>query len=109
MFSLSSPLLLSETTWPLKRRLFLRLPKPQERKIRSQCPLHRLSWAKVPVGDLDNAVLHHLVSARCPFPCAEGHGNQALCMQRVPDLLGPLVWQRVVPVLVGQQGKFAYG
>src|SRR6266849_11094397 len=101
MSSLSS-LLLSETTWPLKRGLLLLLPKPQERKVRSQCPFHRLSWAKVPVGDLENPVADHLVSARCPFPCAEGHGNQAFCIQRLPDFLGSLVWQRVVPVLVDQ-------
>ena len=106
MFSSS---LLFQTTWTLRRSLLLRLPKPQERKVRSQCPLHRLSCAKMPIGDLDNAALHHLVSARCPFPCAEGHGNQAFGMQRVPDFLGSLVWQRVVPVLVDQQSKFAYG
>src|ERR1700722_4683189 len=89
--------------------MLLSLPQPQSREVPTYLPFHRSSWSVAPIRDGDDFLSFQFIPAHSPLPRIELHRNQSLGIERIPEIVAPVVWEAIVLVLVHQHRKFNNG
>ena len=84
---------------------FWTFPESQKGKVQSNSPLHCFSRMVIPVGNLDDSMFYHFLSAHSPFSGTELDSNQSLDIQRFPKFLGSVVRQRIILILLDEETK----